>query len=369
MWAMARPIFNIIDRYLLSEALRPMGTTLVVVMAALLMERLLRLFRLVAGGGGPLDLVAWMALNLVPHFLGLAIPAALFLAVYLVIGRLGADNETDALRGAGISLRRAARALVLLGLVMGAVNLVVVGWLQPHGRYQYRALTHVVAQAVWDSILPEKTLVKVAEQTWLSAEQVLGGGQLKGVFVRQVLADGSTTVTTASQGRLVLLVDRLSLRVDLQGGVLARTEADGATRSLAFAQLSDVVTVRVAPEPFRPRGQDERELTLPELAAASAIPRNRAQLHARVVRAMVLPFIPMLAVGVGLAAKRAPRGAGMAIGAVALFAFHHLLLTGESMAGAGRAALVPAIWGPAVLFVIISATAFLRLDRVPGMAA
>lgn len=363
---MPRPSFNVIDRYLLSQALRPMGATLVVVMAALLMERLLRLFRLVAGGGGPLDLVAWMALNLVPHYLGLAIPAALFLAVTLVIGRLGADNETDALRGAGVPLRRAARSLVLLGVVMAAVNLLVVGWLQPHGRYQYRALTHVVAQAVWDAVLPEKALVKVAEGTWLSAEQVLGGGRLQGVFVRQVLPDGSVTVTTAGRGQLVLLPGGASMRVDLEGGVLARTEADGGTHALAFAHLSDVVTVRVAAEPFRPRGQDERELTLPELAASGADLRNQAQLHSRLVRTAVMPFIPMLAVGVGLAAKRSRRSAGLAVGALALFAFHHMLLTGESMAAAGRAAVWPALWGPALLFVTLSAAAFLRLDRRPG---
>ncbi|HSV28546.1 MAG TPA: LptF/LptG family permease [Candidatus Omnitrophota bacterium] len=368
IWAMPRPRFNVIDRYLLSEAVRPLAATLTVVMAALLMERMLRLFRLVTGGGGPLDLVAWMALNLVPHYLGLAIPAALFLAVYLVIGRLGADNETDALRGAGVSLRRAVRSLLLLGMALGVVNLVVVGWLQPHGRYQYRALVHAVSQAVWDALLPERTLVRVAEGTVLSAEQVLGDGRIAGVFVRQE-KDGAITVTTARQGRLVLTDSGGAMRIDLAQGVLARTEADGTTRSLAFTQLSDVVTVRVAPEAFRPRGQEERELTLPELAQPhAAIPQRRldAELHARLARAITVPFIPMLAVGVGIAAKRSRRGLGLGVGAVALFVFHHLLLTGEGMAEAGRMAVVPAIWAPVLAFALVCLGAFLRLDRRPG---
>lgn len=364
---MARPIFNTIDRAVFSESLRPLGATLAVVLAALLMERLLRLLRLVTTGGGPLDLVGWMALNLVPHYLGLAIPAALFLAVYVVVGRMAADNELDCLRGAGVSIRRASRSFLLLGLLLAAVNLAVVGWLQPLGRYGYRALVHAVSQEVWDMTLPERTLVRVAEGVLISAEEVLAGGdRLRGVFVRQQEPTGTVTVTTAQRGRILLTEDRTRASIQLAGGVLVRREPDGMTRSLEFSELSDVVTVRVAPTPFRARGAEERELTLPELSRALVSARHQSEYNARLARAVSVVFVPMLAVGVGVAVKRAPRGTGLAAGALGLFLFHHLLLTGEGMADSGRLGPGPAIWGPAALFITLAAGAFLRLDRRAG---
>ncbi len=361
------PVFNTLDRALLAETMRPFAATLVVVMAALLMERLLRLLRLVTSGGGPLDLVGWMALNLMPHYLGLAIPAALFLAVHLVVGRLRSDNELDALRGAGVSLRRASRAFLLLGLAAAAADLAVVGWLQPLGRYGYRALVHAVSQEVWDMSLPERTLVRVAEGVLISAERVADGGRrLEGVFVRQQDGDGAVTVTTAREGRITLNGDASRARIQLADGVLVRREPGGAWRDLAFAGLTDVVTVRVAPTPFRPRGAEERELTLPELAGALDSDRRRSEYNARLARILSVAFVPLLAVGVATAAKRAPRGSGLALGGLALFLFHHLLLTGEGLADAGQVGPAAAIWAPAGLFAVVAAGVFLRLDRRAG---
>lgn len=371
IWGMARPLFNMVDRSLLLETLRPLGAILAVVLIALLLERLMRLFRLVSEGGGPLDLVARMALNLVPHYLGLAIPAALFLSVYLVMGRLQADNELDALRGAGLSLRRVARPFILLGLALAAVNLAVVGWLQPLGRYGYRALVHSVSQEVWDASLPERTLVRVAKGVLVSAEEVSqGGGRLAGVFVRQEGENGAVTVTTARHGRMVRLDGGEKVKLQLADGVLLRRETGGATRSLSFTGLTDVVTVRVVPIPFRPRGEEERELTLPELASDGPSPiagaRRRSEFNARLARVAAVPFVPLLAVGMGVVAKRAPRGAGLAAGATLLFVFHHLLLTGEGLADAGRVSPLAGLWLPLAGFVVLAATAFLRLDRRAG---
>ncbi|MBC7953849.1 MAG: LptF/LptG family permease [Rhodospirillaceae bacterium] len=366
---MATPVFNRLDRYLLAAALRPLASTLTIVLLALLMERLLRLFRLVASGGGPLDLVAWMALNLVPHYLGLAIPAALFFTIHAVVSRLDADSELDALRGAGISRKRTCRAFLLLALSLGIATLAVVGWLQPLGRYQYRALSHAVSQQVWDGVLPAGALVQAGDGLLISAERVqAGGSRLERVFVRQSREDGTVTVTTARFGRMVMAADRIHMRILLEDGEQLRRAADGGAQVLRFTALTDVVAVRVVPVPFRARGAEERELTLPELVSRQgAIPHHRlaAELHARLVRAASLPFLPMLAVGLGVTAKRTPRGFGLVAGGLLLFLYHHALLTGESLAESGRADPVTALWGPFLLFAAINLWLYLGLDRGP----
>lgn len=369
---MAAPVFNRLDRYLLVAAARPLLSVLTVLLLALLMERLLRLFRLVAIGSGPLDMVAWMALNLVPHYLGLAIPAALFFTIHTVVARLDADNELDALRGAGVSLTRACRAFLLLALGLGMVTLAVVGWAQPLGRYQYRALADAVKQEVWDGALPAGALVRVSDGVQISAERVEAGGRwLEQVFVRQSQDDGSIAIVTARSGRIVMAADRIHMRIQLQDGEQLRRGGDGAIQVARFTAMTDVVAVRVIPVPFRARGAEESELTLPELVSGmegGAIPRHRlaAELHARLVRAVSLLFLPMLAVGLGVTAKRAPRGLGLVVGGLLLFLYHHALLTGESLAESGRADPMAALWGPFVLFAAINLWLYLGLDRGPA---
>ncbi|MCR6632821.1 MAG: LptF/LptG family permease [Magnetospirillum sp.] len=372
---MSTPVLNRLDRYFLAAALRPLTSALAVILLALLMERLLRLFRLVAGGGGPLDLVGWMALNLVPHYLGLAIPAALFFAVHAVMGRMDADSELDAVRSAGVPLSRSCRAFLVLALGLMTLTMTVVGWLQPLGRYEYRALAHAVSQEVWDGTLPPRTLVRAGDGLLISAERVEGGGRrLERVLVRQTEAGGEQVVTTARSGRMVMAEDRVHMRIQLEDGEQLRLSGSGDTRVIGFTGLTDVVAVRVVPEPFRPRGAEERELTLPELADGLAgrletgIPRQglAAEFHARLVRVASLPFLPMLAVGLGIGAKRTPRGLAPVAGGLVLFLYHHALLTGESLAQTGRADPVAALWGLFVLFAALNLLLYLLLDRGPA---
>ena len=68
---------------------------------------------------------------------------------------------------------------------------------------------------------------------------------------------------------------------------------------------------------LRARGGDERELTLGELAERakshnSILPRATvlAELYARLARAIFLPFLPLIAFPLGLAAKRGRRAPG-----------------------------------------------------------
>lgn len=373
MWSMSTPVFNLLDRYILAAAMRPLVSALAVTLLALLMERLLRLLRLVASGGGPFDLVGLMALNLVPHYLGLAIPAALFFAVHAVMARMDADSELDALRGAGVPVSRTCRAFWLLAFGLAALTALVVGWLQPLGRYEYRALAHAVSQQVWDGLLPTGTLVRAGDGLLISAERA-GAGRLEGVFVRQTDTDGTQSVTTARAGRMVMADDHVHMRILLEDGVQLRLPPGGRIQMLGFSVLTDVVAVRVVPKPFRPRGAEERELTLPELADSLAgrmptdIPRQRlaAEFHARLVRVASLPLLPVLAVGLGMTAKRARRGLGLAVGGLGLFLYHHALLTGESLAESGRTDPVTALWGPFALFAALAAILYLTLDRGPA---
>jgi len=363
-----------IDRYILVQTARPLGISLAVVLLALVLERILRLFDLLAHQGKQFDQIAGMAMNLVPHYLGLALPAAFFISIFLVAARFAEDSELDALRGCGLSLRRFSRPFLWLGVLLGGFSIALYGYIQPYSRYAYRAIFHAVTNAPWDASVVAGTFIDAGGGYTIYADRTDPDGQwLENVFVHEAQPGGAEVATTARRGGLQLSDDGQHLRLALQNGVQIRTSVERKDSVAAFEQLTlDRRFPRDIPL-FRARGDSERELTMRELRdewrnPASTIPqgRLRAEFNARLVRSASLPFLPMLAVPMGMAAKRSFRWQGIAVAAVILLLYHHVIQFAESMADLGRADPILSLWGPFALFAAGCATLYVLADRRPG---
>ena len=63
-----------IDAYVLRKTLGPLLACIAIALVAMLLERMLRLLDFMVDKGGPFYLVLKMLANLIPHYLGLAIP-------------------------------------------------------------------------------------------------------------------------------------------------------------------------------------------------------------------------------------------------------------------------------------------------------
>lgn len=370
---------GLIRSYLLRETLKPLCLALLVTLTALLLERVLRLFELLASVGGSFDLVVQLALNLVPHYLGLALPAAFFIALFMVVSEVDAANELDVMRASGLSAWQIARPLIAMGVLFALISLLLFGFVQPYSRYAYRAILHAATSAVWDATMIEGVIADAGDGRAIAADAVDGTGRsLRGVFLREPTGGGERVVT-AAEGKLSNAAG--GSRVDLVAldGEVVRFDAAGRGDTVGFDAMQ-LSRERGAAAPFRLRGEDDRELTLVELwrmsrLAHPPIPANRllSELHGRLTRAAALPVLPLLAMALGTAAKRRRRAAGMVLGAALLVVFHHAIQLGESLANADRVDAALAIWSPYALFAALCLWAFLRAsahpDRNPAYAA
>jgi len=363
---------RLIDRYILMETAKPLLVSLAVVLIALLLERILRLFDLLANHGGPFGSVLRMAANLVPHYLGLALPAAFFISIFVVVAKFGEDNELDALQSTGLSVGRFARPFLWLGAGLMVFSIILFGFVQPYSRYAYRAIYHTVVYAAWDATVPQAAFVDAGDGVTITADMVDPTGRnLERVFVHQV-RDGTEWVTTAATGRLALSDDRKRILLTLENGTQLRDPPGEAPQVLRFGRLTLDRDFALEAPPFRDRGGNERELTLTELwaemrAPFTVIPRDQlaAEFHARIVRAVTLPLLPLLAVPMGMAAKRARRGQGIALAAVLLVVYNQSLVMSESLADVSR--VPPAtVWLPFGLFLLLCGWLFRRAMARPG---
>ena len=356
---------------------RPLAGTLLLVLPALLMERLLRLFDLLAGSGSPASSIAQLLLYLIPHYLGLAVPAALFLAVYSVISRLSQDHELDALQASGLSLARLSRPFLGVGLACALLGGALYGYVQPVSRYAYRAALHALTEAGWNATLVPGEFAQVGRRLTVFVERRdPTTGLLHGILLHQRQDDGTEVLTTAATGEMVLDAGRSELLLQLEDGRQVTLDADGLASTLNFASSGQSRPFTRRLPIFRLRGADEREMTLSELWTGLERPdspvaarRMVGELHGRLVRSASLLLLPLLAVPMGLAAKRSRRSVAILLGAVILVVYQQAIQLLESLGDLGRIDPRPAMWLLFALFTAFALLVFRHSNRHPAEGA
>ncbi len=345
-----------------------------VVLVALLLYRILELFNMLADSNARFGLLITMIGNLAPHYLGLAIPAAYFISMFLVIAKLSDTSEIDALLASGLSIVRLTRPFIWVGVVVAIVSVFLLGWLQPFGRYGFNADIDAAEHSQWDARLQPRTFVAPGGGVTLTADRVDPTGRgLWGVFLRRVGPDGLEQVFTAERGALVPSKDGNSLRLELDNGQQFQERAHSDSLVGAFTALQVDQSFSTADPPFRARGVVARELTmfeLPKRIAHGATHIERAQaaseLYTRIVRSISVPLLPLLAVPLGMAAKRGRRGSGIILSAILLFVYEHAIDMGQSLADLGTVSALVAVWTPCLVFAALCFWLFFNSLRRPG---
>lgn len=368
---------SIIDKYLLSLTVRRLMIALSIVLLTLVLERVLRLFEFAAANNAAIGLVFQMAANLVPHYLGLALPAAFFISILLLMAQLGDDNELDVILATGSSVRRMGRVIIVSGVVLSILSLLLLGYLQPYSRYAYRAVRHVATHAVWNEAITEKTFFTPTKGLTILADEVdFGGKGLGGVFVHQLSDDGSKMTITAETGQVETDDVTGETKIILQNAIQLIEKPGRAPYTLFLGQLTYKPDFAFQPAPYRPRGREQRELTLGELwqRSRNAVPEGSetgdiepskiaAELHARLVRSLSIIAMPFLAIPMGISAKRRRRGPAIATAVLLLLLFHYTLQVGEGLVGIGVTSPLIGLWIPLAVFSFFCVRLFWGIDQ------
>lgn len=358
-----------IDRYILKHMAGPFFGAFLGVLALLMLERMLRVIELVGENNGAVAYVFDMLASLVPHYLGMAIPAGLFIACYVAYRRLAQTSELAALASLGRGLGRLARPAIAAALVLAAVSILVHSHLQPHGRYVYRTLKFLVANASVATALEAGAFFQFGDITIIAEKSEPGGSQLGKVFVHEKRPNGGSRTITSGEARLVESDDGDQAAVEFSDGLLIDVEPDGDRNVIRFESF-DWPIDRAALGELRPRGQSESEMTWPEMLATLDQPpdhvppdRLHAEFHSRTVKALTVLIIPFLAIPLAAMGGRTRTSIPLASGVIAFLIYVQSIQMLEGLADIGRVPAGPSIWTPFVLLALGSGILFWRVWR------
>jgi lipopolysaccharide export system permease protein len=366
-------VLKIIDRYVLWQIAKPLGVAMAIGLLMLLAERLVRLLDTTLGKKNSFGVVFELLAYLVPHYLGIAIPAALFLGLLFGFSRLSRDSEIDAIMATGTGLVRLTRPVLMLSVLLSLLSTVIVGWLQPITRYAYRAVLFDVGNVEVFYLAQEGVFMQAGSRTFILDELDRSTSTFRRVFLFDDLAAKGSETLTASSGRLVPVEGQLRPVLHLENGHRLRINgpapygAGGARppSDIANFTATDTPLGRVADKAFRVRGEDERELTLPELAALQHAPPQgatansmRAELHKRVVNVLTLFMLPLLAVSFAIGRQRSQRGYRFGVALVLVVILHELIEQGALATKASGFSPWLSMWLPFGLMTVFAAWRF-----------
>ncbi|MGI9372337.1 MAG: LptF/LptG family permease [Hyphomicrobiales bacterium] len=361
--------------YVLQQIFKPLGGAMIIGLLVLLADRLVRLLDVTLGKKNSLMVVFEMLAYLVPHYMGLAMPAALFLGLLFGFSSLSKNSEIDAFMSTGIGLHQLVRPVFIMAIIFALAAIAIFGWVQPYGRYAYRAIFHAVKSVQIFYLAEEGVFMQAGNRTFVLENLNRDTNEFERIFLYQDKGASGSLVITSRDGSLVELEGDHRPVLRLLTGHRLRVEQPitfGADAPLPKAVVGDFVKVdtplgKEEEDIFRKRGNEEKELTFVELFQKRNKPppgrRTRnldAELHKRLVAIATILILPFLAVPFALGRRRGQRAYRFAVAVIILVAFNEIVEQGKIAVHVGKSGPFLAMWVPFILLAIFALWRFYR---------
>jgi lipopolysaccharide export system permease protein len=248
-----------LTRYVLRQSLGAMLFVTVALTAAIWLAQSLRLIDLIVNRGLSLGLFLYLAVLILPRFLDIVIPIAIFIAVLFTYSKLMAESEIVVMRAAGLSPIRLAYPGLLLATAAVAVLFAFSAYLMPASNRAFKDLQFEIRNQFVSAVIQEGTFTPISDQITVYVRNRELNGELSGLLVQDE-RDRNKVVTLIAERGAFVDIDA-GARVLMQNGT--RQQYDRTTGKLSVLSFDrytlDLEELRDAPG-VREREPSERDL-------------------------------------------------------------------------------------------------------------
>ncbi|MBN2654739.1 MAG: LPS export ABC transporter permease LptF [Nitrospirae bacterium] len=349
----------LIHRMILKELVSSFIIALLFLNFALMMEKLLKLSRLLSGVGASLLDVGKIVLYLQPQLCILTIPMAFLLSVLLTFGRMNADNELTVLKASGISLKKISRPVLYMGLVCFVLSLGMSFYFSPKGSLSLRAKVTEILTVRAPMTIEEGVFNTAFKDIVILVKSKPEPDKLAGIFIVDERKKEEPKIILAKKGSIVTDNDAISFT--LISGQAYITKGDTITE-ITFGRYNFRLN------PTLDSGEKKnRELTPLQLLKEAKEPAKADNAYLELHRRFSLPAICLIIVFLGpplsLMAGRSGRLGGLTIGLGVFAVYYALLIFGENLVRAGKLPHFGGAWLSFTLLVVFSILIYERVNR------
>ena len=353
--------FKIIHLSILKELAATFLLSVICLNFILMMEKVLRLSRVLSGVGASLSDMIKIIFYLQPQLMILTIPMSLLLSTLLTYGRLNADNELTILRTAGLSFSQISRPVFILGVFSFVMGLLVSFSLGPYGAVQVRqGIATIVTQKAPLAI--EAGIFNTSfKDIVILVRDKPAADEMKGIFIYDNRNKKEPKVLVAKEGR-VYADKEYNLSLYMKDGYIHITRNEGSTE-LSFDGYN--LSLNLAMESSSRKNSERTPFELLALAGQNDS-KKRIPFLLEFHRRLSLPSLCLLLIFLGpplsLLSGKSGRLGGLTLGIGVFTLFYILLIYGENMARTGTVPHFVGAWTPVLIMAVASFVAFLKAE-------
>ena len=255
---------KLVDKYILRQAVVGFLTILICLTILIWLTQSLRMIDMIVTKGVSVYIFLKMTFLVLPNFLQILSPLALFAVVLFVFMRMQSDKELMVLRAVGMSpaqLVRPLAAFTLLLVVIGYfLSLVVV----PKSYAELREMRWKIANNLSHVLLQEGQFNSLGHGKTLYIRERLADGKVKGILAYETKGT-KKTILMADEGTLFQTADGIGVTL----GQGARQEYDTETKGFSVLKF-DKNTISFGDKASKDtRKTDVRELPLSTLLSTT----------------------------------------------------------------------------------------------------
>ncbi len=351
---------NAIIRHMTVQILVVTFTASAVLCAAIVLQQSVRFVDLIVNRGLPVSDFGYLALLMVPRFLAVVLPIAVFGATLFTYMRMQNGSELVVLRAAGMNSANLAKPGLIAAFWVMLISMVFSLYLMPLSSQTLRQYLFEARSALSSLLIKEGQFNVLRDDLTVYAREKAANGDILGILIHSKQSNGQKVTVMAERGALVesarggrlLLVDGSQ-----------QTFEDGEVHKIDFDEYTfDLVEDDTAAEA---RWAEPRERFLPDLLFAADTPTNNhyrkklvAEGHNRILQPIMAMSYTMLALYFLLNSTFTRRGQSKPLGyavasMVTLLVLNLSLVSGASKSSALIIPMYLTAFGP-ILFGFIA---------------
>jgi len=347
-----------ITRYVLGQTLTLTLAFTLVFTAAVWLVQSLRLIDLIVNRGLSIGIFLNLAMLILPRFIEIVLPIAIFLAVLFSYNRLISESELIVMRASGLSQMRLARPVLLLAGA-GVITLLALStYLLPAAFREFKDLQFEIRGRFASALIQEGVFTTISDRFSVFIRTRDRRGELGGILVHDMRDPKKPVTLLAERGALVdgpdgprvLMVNGSRQQYELDTGKLAVLSFDRYTLELASGKDASGT---------RPR--EAEELYFHELLEPGAPSNLVSEMHLRLVTpfdALVFALIPLACLLPGDFNRRG-QGRRILVATIMAMLFEVMDLGTKNLASHNLAA-VPLLYFETFLPIAVAAWLLLR---------
>lgn len=197
----------------------------------------LRFVDWIVNRGLTIGMFMYLTMLLLPNFLTIILPIALFTIVLFTYSRMVSDRELVVMRAAGLSQGALAKPALILAAMVILIGYVLNIYLLPQSYRLFRDLQWDFRYGYSHVLLQEGAFNSVASGVTIYVRERSAEGELKGILVR-VARDKEPPQTLMAERGLVIQADGVSRIVMFNGNRQQRDKGTGQLSILYFDKFS-----------------------------------------------------------------------------------------------------------------------------------